>query len=171
MYRNRRKVPFRTTRKIIIKHSVRVYVEMPIPSKRANGYPTMGLSAENELELVKSLSEKLKQINAETKIIIYDHNWDNLDYAASILKDSSVDVDGTAFHCYGGDYKVTSLKVAMYLLLSQAPQKLANEFPNKNIHFTECSGYGPDLSVYSFSYTNVLYNLSSFLSVFSKYHY
>ena len=68
----------------------------------------MGLSAANELELVKLLSDKLKQVNVETKSIIYDHNWDNLDYATSILKDNSVDVDGTAFHCYGGDYKVTS---------------------------------------------------------------
>ena len=77
------------------------------------------------------MAEKFKEVEVDTRIIIYDHNWDNLDYARDILKtDTAKLVDGTAFHCYGGDYK--------------APGQLAAEFPDKNIHFTECTGWGDD---------------------------
>ena len=87
----------------------------------------MKLPSETELDLVNALFEKFEEFELDTKIIIYDHNWDNLDYARGILNtDSREKVDGTAFHCYAGDYK--------------APGQLSNEFPDKSIHFTECTG-------------------------------
>ena len=70
-----------------------------------------------------------------TKLIIYDHNWDDLSYASSVLDPTDSDnsdvpafVDGVAFHCYAG----TSV--------FDNPGKLAAQFPSKEIHFTECSG-------------------------------
>ena len=39
-------------------------------------------------------------------------------------------VEGVAWHCYGGDYK--------------APGTVAEQFPDKKMMFTECSGFGED---------------------------
>ena len=79
------------------------------PLHRANGYPTMGLAADIELKLIHALADRLNELNQTgTQIIVYDHNWDNLEYAQSILSSSELpdSVDGTAFHCYAGDYQV-----------------------------------------------------------------
>ena len=61
------------------------------------------------MRLVNLLGTKLSANGLDTKLIIYDHNWDNLDYASNILASDNVSelVDGTAFHCYGGDFKVS----------------------------------------------------------------
>ena len=60
-----------------------------------------------------------------TKIIIYDHNADRVDYPISILKDpeSYKFIDGSAFHLYGGSISNLS--------------NVHNAFPNKNLYFTE----------------------------------
>ena len=79
------------------------------PLHRANGYPTMGLAADIELKLIHALADRLNELNQTgTQIIVYDHNWDNLEYAQTILSSSELpdSVDGTAFHCYAGDYQV-----------------------------------------------------------------
>ncbi len=60
-----------------------------------------------------------------TKIIIYDHNADRVDYPISILKDAQAYkyIDGSAFHLYGGSISNLS--------------NVHNAFPNKNLYFTE----------------------------------
>ena len=58
------------------------------PLHSANGYPTMILNSNQETKLVKLLKMYIDQTKLETKIIIYDHNWDNIEYSRSILRDS-----------------------------------------------------------------------------------
>ena len=63
-----------------------------------------------------------------TRLVIYSHNWDDLEYAREILSDPSAlaAVSGVAFHCYAGDHA--------------APAQLANEFPGVQMLFEECTG-------------------------------
>ena len=98
------------------------------PLHSANGYPTMSLSANDEAALVERLASEISSANLATKLVIYGHNWDNLDYARSILLRPGMQdmVYGVAFHCYAGDYR--------------APGQLAQEFPDIAILFEECSG-------------------------------
>lgn len=88
--------------------------------------PSMGFSAEQELIFVKSfLGPALKQAGLKTKIVIWDHNCDNVQYPLSILKDETAAgfIDGSAFHLYAGDINALS--------------QVHNAFPKKNIYFTE----------------------------------
>ena len=101
------------------------------PLHGANGYPTMILNSNQEGNFVKLLANQFQMLDLDTKLIIYDHNWDNTEYSVSILKsDMGEYVEGVAWHCYGGDYK--------------APGTVAEQFPDKKMMFTECSGFGED---------------------------
>jgi len=98
------------------------------PLHETGSYPTMKMSANQQIKLIKNLGPKLAERNLDTKIIIYDHNWDNRTYAFTILNDNNANkyVAGTAFHCYAGSVDSQS--------------KVHNAFPDKGIWFTECSG-------------------------------
>lgn len=99
------------------------------PLHSANGYPTMTMTSQIQANLIKNLGEKIANSVVNTKIVIYGHNWDNLDFARQILLDPQTTpyVEGVAFHCYAGDHS--------------APAQLAAQFPNVKIMFEECSGY------------------------------
>lgn len=60
-----------------------------------------------------------------TKILIYDHNADRIDYPISILNDPQARkfIDGSAFHLYAGDISELS--------------KVHEAHPDKNLYFTE----------------------------------
>ena len=65
-----------------------------------------------------------------TQVLNYDHNWDHPEYPQEVLSNltsaaESV-VTGTAYHCYGGNVDAQSIT--------------HNQFPNKKIFMTECSG-------------------------------
>lgn len=88
--------------------------------------PSMHMFAEEQLTFVKDhLGPAFKNNNISTKIIIYDHNADNINYPISILNDENARkfVDGSAFHLYGGDINDLS--------------KLKKAHPDKNLYFTE----------------------------------
>jgi len=63
-----------------------------------------------------------------TKIFVYDHNWDRPDYPEYILSDPEAAsyVAGSAFHCYAGNVTAQS--------------QVKQQYPNYEIHLTECSG-------------------------------
>jgi glucosylceramidase len=91
-------------------------------------YPGMSLSAAGESTFIKSnLSPALAQAGLGPKIIPYDHNWDNIGYAQTLLNDPTTfaDVAGTSWHCYAGS------PTAMSTIHSQ--------FPTKEVYETECS--------------------------------
>lgn len=96
------------------------------PGYGPNGYPSMVVESWQEAELVKKLAEEFQSRGLDTKIVIYGHNWSNLQYARDILSNAEVRpfVEAVAFHCYEGDYK--------------APAELNEEF-DIDTYFTECS--------------------------------
>ena len=88
--------------------------------------PSMHMSSVEQLNFVKDyLGPAFSRNNISTKIIIYDHNADNINYPISILNDTIARkfVDGSAFHLYGGN--INNLSV------------LKKAHPDKNLYFTE----------------------------------
>ena len=60
--------------------------------------------------------------------MIFDHNWDLLDFPITLLGDPKAAsfADGIAIHCYGGT--------------PAAQDELHSRFPEKGVWLTECSG-------------------------------
>ena len=88
--------------------------------------PSMHMSSIEQLNFVKDyLGPAFSRNNISTKIIIYDHNADNINFPISILNDTTARkfVDGSAFHLYGGN--INNLSV------------LKKAHPDKNLYFTE----------------------------------
>lgn len=88
--------------------------------------PSMVMQANEQANFIKNhLGPAFQASGIDTKIIVYDHNCDRTDYPATIYKDAAAAqyVDGAAFHLYGGS--INSLEA------------LHNEFPDKNLYFTE----------------------------------
>ena len=88
--------------------------------------PSMHMSSsEQALFISQSLGPLFLQNQIETKIIIYDHNADRIDYPISVLNDFSARqyIEGSAFHLYGGDINDLSLLKSLH--------------PDKNLYFTE----------------------------------
>ena len=88
--------------------------------------PSLFMTSEDQSLFVKnSLGPIFQKEGIVTKIIIYDHNADRIDYPMAILNDSVARqyVDGSAFHLYGGEISNLS--------------ELHDAHPDKNIYFTE----------------------------------
>jgi glucosylceramidase len=89
----------------------------------------MSMSASDEAVLIGSyVGPAFAQANISTKLLAYDHNWDDTAYATTVLSDATAasHIDGTAWHCYSGDVDAQSV--------------VQRAFPDKSIYFTECSG-------------------------------
>jgi glucosylceramidase len=107
------------------------------PMFAADGYPSMYMSAHDQQTFVRDyLGPALRAAGVNTKLLIFDHNWDMVDYPLTVLSDpaAAAFVDGVAFHCYGGDVSAQS--------------RLHDQYPDVGIWFTECSGgrWAPDFS-------------------------
>jgi len=114
------------------------------PQNRAPaGYPGTDMPSWQEEKVIADLGPMLHQAGLTTKILAYDHNWtehpndaastppdetaDIDDYAQQVLDSSAAKyVSGTAYHCYYGD--------------PSAMTALHDQYPTKDIYFTECSG-------------------------------
>ena len=98
------------------------------PHHTNNNYPTMRMEPPDQARLARLLGERLKAEKLETRIIVWDHNWDEPNYATAVLADPAARpyIDGSAFHAYAG-------KV-------EAQSKVHDAYPDKNIYFTESSG-------------------------------
>ncbi len=74
-------------------------------------YPSMGMSAATQAQLIKNnVGPLFAATGIETDVILYDHNWDNTEYADQILGDPLTRqfVAGTAFHGYAGNVSAQS---------------------------------------------------------------
>ncbi len=94
----------------------------------ASNYSSMIFPAGDETNFIKNnLGPALANANLGSKIWAYDWNWDNTDYASTVLNDASASsyVDGIAWHCYAG--------------IAAAMTTVHNAFPAKNQYETECS--------------------------------
>ncbi len=88
--------------------------------------PSMYMTAEQQRDFIKNnLGPAFQASGITTKIVVYDHNADNIAYATTILSDpaAAAFVDGSAFHLYAGNISALG--------------SLRGAFPSKNIYFTE----------------------------------
>jgi glucosylceramidase len=98
------------------------------PWYETTSYPSMGMDPWEQARLVKLVGPRFQANNIDTKILAYDHNWDNaLTYATQLFADpvAAQYFDGVAVHGYGGNVS--------------AQNDVHNAFPNKGIFFTELS--------------------------------
>jgi len=96
-----------------------------------NSYPSMGISSTNALALLHGyVLPALKSASIDTKVMVYDHNWDSPTYPQTVLNgltsDEMTQIAGIAWHGYGGT--------------AGSQQNLHNLFPNLGQWMTEHSG-------------------------------
>lgn len=90
-------------------------------------YPGSGMSADQQAAFIKNaLKPAFKAAGIDTLILAYDHNWDRKDYPLSVLEKALEEVDGVAWHVYGGN------------VISQT--EVFRAYPEKDVYFTEASG-------------------------------
>ncbi len=88
--------------------------------------PSLLMKASDQAVFIKNhLGPAFENAGIKTKIIIYDHNADRVDYPISILNDAAAKkyIEGSAFHLYGGEINALSSVHAQH--------------PDKNLYFTE----------------------------------
>jgi glucosylceramidase len=94
-------------------------------------YPGMSMDAPTQTTVLRDYVLPAFAANSVTAgVLVYDHNWDDQNYAATVLSDPTVQgstqVAGTAWHGYGGT--------------PGAMTGLKNRFPDKGNYQTEHSG-------------------------------
>jgi glucosylceramidase len=103
------------------------------PRYEPRTYPGMRMEPHEQARLVLRLGQKFQANNINTKIVIWDHNWDNPGYPIAVLNNPEANphIAGTAFHGYAGD--------------PSAQLEVVIAHPDKDIYFTESSGgeWGP----------------------------
>ncbi|HEY0533301.1 MAG TPA: RICIN domain-containing protein [Actinoplanes sp.] len=97
------------------------------PDNDPGNYPGMKWPSTDEATFVNSyLGPAIQNAGLSTKILAYDHNWDDPGYPSTVLTNAGNYTAGTAWHCYGGDVS--------------AQNTVHSSFPSKDTYFTECSG-------------------------------
>jgi glucosylceramidase len=96
------------------------------PQYSPAGYPGMLMDSGQESRVINALAPKLSAAGLSTRILAWDHNWDNTSYPEQVLAATGANSAGTAWHCYGGD--------------PSGQTTVHNAYPGKDIFFTECSG-------------------------------
>ena len=95
-------------------------------------YPGLYMDATTQLNLLRNYVLPALAANnlTNTRVLVYDHNWDRPDYPATIFSDATVlasaQVAGTAWHGYGGT--------------PGAMLASASQYPTKGNYLTEHSG-------------------------------
>ena len=88
--------------------------------------PSLYMTPEDQAKFIReNLGPAFRRAGLKTKIVIYDHNADRVDYPMTVLNDEGAAeyIDGTAFHLYGGEIENLAA--------------LHNAFPDKHLYFTE----------------------------------
>jgi glucosylceramidase len=91
-------------------------------------YPGMFFEWYDELNFVRVLGPKMA--GSGVKLLSLDHNWDYPWYPKASMGANEAGREyyaGSAWHCYGGD--------------PSAMTDVHNSIPDKDIYFTECSGF------------------------------
>jgi len=92
----------------------------------SNNTPSMQMLADDQREFIRDhLGPAFERSGIDTKIVIFDHNLDRIDYPLTILNDPAAAryVDGSGFHHYGGELDAMTL--------------MHTAHPGKNLYFTE----------------------------------
>lgn len=99
------------------------------PLNVPGNYPGMDMTAGEQARFLgEDLGPAFRKAGIHTKILVFDHNWDLIEYPITVLNDAKAAAfaEGTAIHCYGGSVTAQS--------------ELHDRFPDKGIWLTECSG-------------------------------
>ncbi|MEO0530875.1 MAG: glycoside hydrolase family 30 beta sandwich domain-containing protein, partial [Planctomycetota bacterium] len=99
------------------------------PLHEPNNYPGMTMSVQQQIDLVKNhVGPDFAAAGLDTKLLAYDHNWDEPQYPIDVLNDPDARqyLAGSAFHGYAGDVSAQSI--------------VRNAHPDKGIYFTEITG-------------------------------
>ena len=99
------------------------------PEYSPSNYPGSTFTASQEASFIgNNLGPDLQKAGLSTKIIAYDHNWNDTTFPETVLGDPTAGpyTAGVAWHCYAGD--------------PSAQTTVHNAYPNKGTYFTECSG-------------------------------
>ncbi|QMU67422.1 RICIN domain-containing protein [Streptacidiphilus sp. P02-A3a] len=99
------------------------------PEYSPSNYPGSTLTASQEATLIGNyLGPALKASGLGTKLLAYDHNWNDTSYPETILGNATAAqyVSGVAWHCYSGD--------------PSAQTTVHDAYPGTDTYFTECSG-------------------------------
>ncbi|WP_332856072.1 glycoside hydrolase family 30 protein [Duganella sp. S19_KUP01_CR8] len=99
------------------------------PHFEPKDYPGMRVEPAKRAAFIGGhLGPLLAKEHPQTRILDWDHNWDEPGSPADVLKDPVANkyVNGVAWHCYGGDVRVQAA--------------LHDRWPDKDTYFTECSG-------------------------------
>ena len=80
-----------------------------------------------QIKLVKKMGPAFENNSITTKILVWDHNWDNTNFPLDVLADSQAFgyIDGVAWHHYSGD--------------PSAQSTVHDAYPTKSVHVTEAS--------------------------------
>jgi len=92
-------------------------------------YPGMLMPSDTRARIIgQYLGPKLANRQPATRILEWDHNWNQPEEPMSVLGDpvASRYIDGVAWHCYEGNP------------FNQG--RVHHAFPQKNVYITECSG-------------------------------
>lgn len=112
------------------------------PEYSPSNYPGSTLTASQEASLIgNNLGPDLRKAGLSTKIIGYDHNWNDSTFPETVLGDPTAGpyTAGVAWHCYAGD--------------PSAQTTVHDAYPNKDTYFTECSGSQSSNTANTFSDT------------------
>jgi glucosylceramidase len=93
------------------------------------GSPGMEMEPEEQAAILRyQLGPRLGASGLGTRVMVWDHNWDDYDFATTVLDDPGARqyAAGTAFHCYLGDVGAQDLVHAAH--------------PELGVWLTECSG-------------------------------
>lgn len=66
-------------------------------------YPSMTVKADQASTIINLLGPELRAAGFGTKILAWDHNWDNTSYPLQVLKSAGSNTAGVAWHHYGGN--------------------------------------------------------------------
>ena len=103
------------------------YISLQNEPLNVPAYPGMSMPAADQLTILRDyVLPALTANQLSTKVLIYDHNWDQPPYPETVLSDTSAQIGGIAWHWYGGTPGAMSL--------------LHNQYPNRNNYVTEASG-------------------------------
>ena len=99
------------------------------PDFEPDSYPGMRWGAEGRARFIgRELGPRLEREGLQTKILDWDHNWDQPEQPLGVLNDPMARryVSGVAWHCYAGDVV--------------AQTQVHDAYPDKDVFITECSG-------------------------------
>src|SRR5258705_12589440 len=98
------------------------------PHYEPNDYPGMRLDPHARARFIgQYLGPLFQRSGLTTRILDWDHNWDEPASPLAVLGDSGARryVAGVAWHCYGGD--------------GAAQRTAGDAHPDKDVYFSECS--------------------------------